>query len=89
MTPLPLKSSPYRNLNRQVGKAIHRYDMISQGDRILVGMSGGMTGKEAAIQSSRELRIPLLTASLTTSAAFLPIFLAESATGEAGDAGGR
>jgi multidrug efflux pump subunit AcrB len=55
---------------------------VVMAESIVVGMSGGMTGKEAAIQSSRELRIPLLTASLTTSAAFLPIFLAESATGE-------
>jgi multidrug efflux pump subunit AcrB len=55
---------------------------VVMAESIVVRMSGGMSGKEAAIQSSRELRVPLLTASLTTSAAFLPIFLAESATGE-------
>ena len=42
----------------------------------------GSAADEAAINSARELRIPLLTSSLTTAAAFLPIFLAESATGE-------
>ena len=36
----------------------------------------------AAVNSARELRWPLLVASLTTAAAFLPIFLAESSTGE-------
>ena len=41
MTPLPSKNPPYRSINRQVGRAIHGYDMISDGDRILVGLSGG------------------------------------------------
>ena len=36
----------------------------------------------AAVRSAAELRIPLLTSSLTTAAAFLPIYLAESTTGE-------
>ena len=36
----------------------------------------------AAVDSASELRIPLLTSSLTTGAAFLPIYLAESSTGE-------
>ena len=41
MTPLPPKSAPYRSINRQVGRAIGRYQMIAGGDRILVGLSGG------------------------------------------------
>ncbi|KPJ77071.1 MAG: adenine nucleotide alpha hydrolase [Deltaproteobacteria bacterium SG8_13] len=41
MTPLPPKSSSYRSINRQVGRAIGRYGMIANGDRILVAMSGG------------------------------------------------
>jgi tRNA 2-thiocytidine biosynthesis protein TtcA len=36
-----MSGSLYKSLNRDVGKAIHRYDMISNGDRILVGISGG------------------------------------------------
>ncbi len=31
----------YRYLNREIGKAIHQYGMIEDGDRILVGVSGG------------------------------------------------
>ena len=31
----------YKILNRLIGKAIHRYDMITKGDRIAVGLSGG------------------------------------------------
>jgi tRNA 2-thiocytidine biosynthesis protein TtcA len=31
----------YKALNRAMGKAIHDYDMIQDGDRILVGLSGG------------------------------------------------
>jgi len=31
----------YKSLNRAIGKAIHDYDMIQEGDRILVGLSGG------------------------------------------------
>ena len=38
---MPKHSYVYKALNRTVGKALHRYDMISDGDRILVGVSGG------------------------------------------------
>lgn len=51
-------------------------------ESIMVQMSQGKDRLRAAVDSAQELRIPLLTSSLTTSAAFLPIFLAESSTGE-------
>ncbi|MEM9489835.1 MAG: efflux RND transporter permease subunit, partial [Myxococcota bacterium] len=51
-------------------------------ESIMVQMRLGKSATEAAIESAAELRIPLLTSSLTTSAAFLPIYLAESAVGE-------
>jgi multidrug efflux pump subunit AcrB len=55
---------------------------VVMAESTVVAMGEGLSGREAALRASRELRIPLLTASLTTSAAFLPIYLAESATGE-------
>ncbi len=60
MTPLSPKSSPYRNLNRQVGRAIHRYHMIANGDRILVGMSGGKDSLTLMwTLSERRQRVPV------------------------------
>jgi tRNA 2-thiocytidine biosynthesis protein TtcA len=38
---LPKYSYAYKAIKRNVGKALHQYDMISDGDRILVGLSGG------------------------------------------------
>jgi multidrug efflux pump len=55
---------------------------IVMSESIMVEMNNGKSPSEAAISSANELKIPLLTSSLTTSAAFLPIFLAESAMGE-------
>ncbi len=51
-------------------------------ESIMVQMEQGKSAVDAAIDSSAELRTPLLTASLTTAAAFLPIYLAESSVGE-------
>ena len=55
---------------------------IVMSESIMVQMTEGKGKVDAAIDSANELKIPLLTSSLTTAAAFLPIFLAESATGE-------
>ena len=55
---------------------------IVMGESIVVAMSAGVAPVEAAVSSAKELRIPLLTSSLTTSAAFLPIYLAEGTMGE-------
>jgi len=55
---------------------------IVMSESVMVQMSEGKNAVQAAIDSAKELRIPLLTSSLTTAAAFLPIFLAESSTGE-------
>ncbi len=55
---------------------------IVMNESIMVSMSEGVPPVEAAVSSAKELRIPLLTSSLTTSAAFLPIYLAEGSMGE-------
>lgn len=55
---------------------------IVMSESILVQMQAGKKAIEAAISSAKELRIALLISSLTTSAAFLPFYLAESGTGE-------
>jgi multidrug efflux pump subunit AcrB len=51
-------------------------------ESIMVRMAAGEDGVHAAMGATNELRVPLLIASLTTAAAFLPIRLAESAVGE-------
>lgn len=55
---------------------------IVMSESIFTEISNGVPPKQAAINSSKELRMGLLTASLTTSFAFLPIFLAKSVAGE-------
>ncbi len=55
---------------------------IVMSESIMVLMQRGKNVVEASIQSAKELRVPLLTSALTTSLAFLPIFLAKSITGE-------
>jgi multidrug efflux pump len=55
---------------------------IVMSESIMVEMAAGKAAIDAAVDSARELRVPLLTSSLTTSAAFLPIYLAESTVGE-------
>ena len=55
---------------------------IVMSENVLVQMQEGKPALEAAVDSARELRASLLISSLTTAAAFLPIFLAESAVGE-------
>jgi multidrug efflux pump subunit AcrB len=55
---------------------------IVMAESIMVQMGGGKRPVQAAIDSASELKLPLLTASMTTAAAFLPIYLAESDVGE-------
>jgi multidrug efflux pump subunit AcrB len=55
---------------------------IVMSESILVQMRAGKKAVAAAVDSARELRLPMLTSSLTTAAAFLPIYLAESGVGE-------
>jgi len=55
---------------------------IVMSESIMVLMGEGKSAVEAAIDSAQELKVPLLTSSLTTAAAFLPIYLAKSSTGE-------
>ena len=47
-------------MNRSLGKALHQYDMIAEGDRILVGLSGGKDSLTLMwILNERLYRIPL------------------------------
>jgi multidrug efflux pump subunit AcrB len=55
---------------------------IVMSESIMVQIKAGKKAIDAAIESAKELRIPLLISSLTTAAAFLPIVLAESDVGE-------
>ena len=51
-------------------------------ESIMVKMSEGVAAKDAAIKSCSELFAPLLISTLTTSAAFLAFYLAESTMGD-------
>ena len=51
-------------------------------ESIMVKMSEGVSAKEAAVKSCSELFAPLLISTLTTSAAFLAFYLAESTMGD-------
>lgn len=51
-------------------------------ESIQVDIYMGKRPVKAATDSAKELAVPLLTSSATTAAAFLPIYLAESETGE-------
>lgn len=55
---------------------------IVMAENILNRRKNGETPWDASVNAAKELKISLLTSSLTTSAAFLPIYLAESTTGE-------
>jgi len=55
---------------------------IVMAESIMTRMEQGEKPFDASVNAANELKISLLTSSLTTSAAFLPIFLAESTTGE-------
>ncbi len=55
---------------------------IVMAESIMVHMGQGKSGIQAALDSSSELAVSLLNSSLTTSASFLPIYLAKSNTGE-------
>ncbi|MCP4757478.1 MAG: efflux RND transporter permease subunit [Proteobacteria bacterium] len=51
-------------------------------ESVMIKMERGVGALEAAVESAGELTIPLLVSSLTTSAAFMAFYLAESVMGE-------
>lgn len=51
-------------------------------ETIMVKMEAGISGKKAAVEACSELFTPLLISTLTTSAAFLAFYLAESTMGD-------
>ncbi len=55
---------------------------IVMAESMMVKMEKGDKAFDAAVSSSKELMVPLLTSSLTTSAAFLSFFVADSVMGE-------
>ena len=63
-----------------LGLLVDNAIVVAEG--VTVKKEQGLDVKLAAIETCKELYVPLLISSLTTAAAFLPIFLAESAVGE-------
>lgn len=55
---------------------------IVMSESIIVQIQSGKKALSAAFDSAKELKTPLLMSSLTTSAAFIPFYLAKSGTGE-------
>ena len=63
-----------------LGLLVDNAIVVAEG--VLVRLEKGENVIDAAIAVCKELMLPLLISSLTTAAAFLPIFLAESTVGE-------
>ncbi len=55
---------------------------IVMSESIMVRLAAGTERVRAAVDAAAELKVPLLVSSLTTIAAFLPMYLAESDAGE-------
>lgn len=57
---MTLRGHTYKSLNRAMGRALHRYDMIRDGDRIVVGVSGGKDSLTLAwMLKERQARVPI------------------------------
>jgi len=57
---MPQHGFTYKAVNRAAGKAIHRYNMIADGDRILVGLSGGKDSLTLLqVLTERQARVPV------------------------------
>ncbi len=53
-------TNTYKKLNKVAGQAIHRYDMIIDGDRIVVGLSGGKDSQTLFwLLNERQKRVPV------------------------------
>lgn len=57
---MAIKRHSYKALNRAMGKALHHYEMITDGDRIVVGVSGGADSLSLMwMLAERRARIPI------------------------------
>lgn len=57
---MPKQSYKYKAVKRFVGKALHKYDMIADKDRVLVGLSGGKDSLTLMwALNERRARIPI------------------------------
>lgn len=77
---IPIDQMSLASLIIALGLLVDNAIVVSES--IMVRIAAGEERNAAAIAATSELRAPLLIASLTTAAAFLPIRLAESAVGE-------
>jgi len=76
---LPKNTAIYKQLNRAAGRALHTYDMIADGDRIVVGVSGGKDSLVLAwLLAERLPRVPIAYA-------LFPVYIDPGFDGGPGD----